>query len=270
MLGCGYRQTRVLALQVDKHIVVARFECGGDHGVETLRPVKGGRLVVAFHHAKVVHNVAAAGDQHALVAQGGEALGQVVMKARRLGAVYAELDDRNVGLRIDVAQHRPGAVIEAPFAFIGYDVHRREQFADARGEDGVARCRVLHVKQRLWKAAEVMDGLGARHRRDRGAAGVPVRRDADNGARRCRALAQRIAPDSPGVGEAVVTEGDHGAAVAEENGRLAVFSACHCTRLLAGQWLESLARWPFPGDARAQPSSSASPPARWSCDQTPA
>ena len=63
---------------------------------------------------KVVHEVAAADDQHAFFAKGRELPADIEVKRCRFGLVDAELDDRNVGGGMSVLEHGPGAVIEAP------------------------------------------------------------------------------------------------------------------------------------------------------------
>ena len=105
---------------------------------------------------QVVHEVAAPHDQHALVAQRRELLRGLEMPRGGLGLVDAELDDRNVRFGIDVHEHRPGAVIEAPAA-IHRDVHGREQLRDARRKLGGAGRGILHVVQ---LAAEIRRSRG--------------------------------------------------------------------------------------------------------------
>ncbi|MNC86525.1 hypothetical protein D3C83_21950 [compost metagenome] len=83
------------------------------------------------------------------------------MPARRLGLVDAELHDRDVGFRIHVLKHRPGAVIEPPAA-VERDRRRSEQLRDARSERGRAGRGIFHLVQLGRKAAEVVDGPPAR------------------------------------------------------------------------------------------------------------
>ena len=95
-----------------------------------------------------------------------------------LVAVEAELEHGHVGIGKQVVQHRPGAVVEAPFVGAVYVGHLGHQLAGQRG--GAGR-RVLHIEQRLREAAEVVDGARPLLEGDEGAAREPVRRHHQHG-----------------------------------------------------------------------------------------
>jgi len=61
---------------------------------------------------EVVDEVAAPHDEHSFLAQGRYTLPDLVVERGRLPFVDAKLHDRNVRLRVYVAQNRPRAVIE--------------------------------------------------------------------------------------------------------------------------------------------------------------
>ena len=75
--------------------------------------------------AQVVDDVAAAQDQHALVAQRRERAADGEVLRRREPRVDAELDHRDVGGRAQVQEHAPRAVVEAPVGVDGGAVARR-------------------------------------------------------------------------------------------------------------------------------------------------
>ena len=75
-----------------------------------------------------MHDVAAAGHQHALFAQRGEFFRQIEMPLCRLHQVQAELHYGNVGFGIQVFQHRPRAVVEAAFR-VHFHLFRLQQRA---------------------------------------------------------------------------------------------------------------------------------------------
>ena len=93
---------------------------------------------------KVVHEVAAADDQYALVPKGRQFPADIEMKLGWLRLIDAELDDRNVGRGINVLEHGPCAVIEAP-GIVEHHVEGREQALDAARERGLTRRRILHL-----------------------------------------------------------------------------------------------------------------------------
>ena len=68
--------------------------------------------------------------------------GEIVVELRRLRAVEAQFDHRNVGLRIEVREHVPGAVVVAP-ALVERHIDGREQLAHPLGQRHVARRRVI-------------------------------------------------------------------------------------------------------------------------------
>ena len=63
---------------------------------------------------QIVNEIAASDNQNALVAQRRELSAYIEMKGGRLSLVDAKLDDRNVSSRIDMAKHRPCAVVQTP------------------------------------------------------------------------------------------------------------------------------------------------------------
>ena len=109
-----------VAVEVDDGFVIARFDGRLDGLVEAV----GGGIAVfifPFDAAQVVDDVAAAHDEIALPAKAGELLAELVRLARIDAAVDGKLDDGDVGLREDVDEDAPGAVVDAP-AVVDFDV----------------------------------------------------------------------------------------------------------------------------------------------------
>src|SRR6185436_6882833 len=111
------------------------------------------------------------------VAQWPQLLTDLVMKVRRARFVDAQLYDRNVGFWKNVAQHRPGAVIESP-AIVEIDVERCEQLLHFPRQRWVAGRRILDGKQLAREPAKVMNRARRGHRGDRELRHVPMRRNA--------------------------------------------------------------------------------------------
>ena len=81
--------------------------------VEAHRPIER-NSPCSLHETQIVHDVATAGDKHALVSQRRKPLAGFVMELRWLSAVDAQLDDGNVRTGVRMLQHRPGAMVESP------------------------------------------------------------------------------------------------------------------------------------------------------------
>lgn len=203
-----------VALEVDDGFVIALLDSGFDGCIEAVGG-RGAVLVLPFDEAQVVDDVAAAHDEVAFRAQGGELLAELVRLARIDEAVDGELDDGDVGLGEDVDEDAPGAVVDAP-AVVDFDVCA-EQVGEVARQVGIACRLVLEGVELLGEAVHVVDlaGLcGALHER---AARVPVRGDHQDGlglAERCK---DALSEAAVGFGQFVVVECDHRAAVADEN-----------------------------------------------------
>ena len=163
-------------------IPVVLLGCAGHVGVERLRPRRRrcvSRAVGRHRVTEVVRDVAAAQHEDAFVAKRRERTPDGEMPLRRHARIDAELDDRAVGRREQVDQHRPGAMVDAPVG-----PQRRALLADqldhAPGERDVARRRVLHFVERARKAAEVVDRLRTFVAGQIRARHEPVRRDGED------------------------------------------------------------------------------------------
>ena len=115
-------------------------------------------------------------------AQRRQACRQVEVVVERLQRVDGELQHRHVGVGVDVGQDRPGAVIDAPAVVVEPDPARRGDLGHLGGHLGRARARVLDREEAVGEAEEVVDRARRGHGRDGGGVGVPVRRDAQDGA----------------------------------------------------------------------------------------
>src|SRR5438067_3239396 len=124
--GCG------AAVLVGGHrFEIARLDERADPALELDRPlVRILRVLAPGVGVEVVDHVARAEHQHLLVAQRSEPSRELEVLLRRQRLVDAELDDGDVGLRVEVHEERPRAVIEAP-ARVHLHRSRGEQVADA-------------------------------------------------------------------------------------------------------------------------------------------
>ena len=110
-------QQRVLAERsvVDQRRVVARDDELANFRLEARGPVVGlDGMPAPRIRVQVVHDVSAAHDQHACIPQRTQALADLIVKLRRARFVDAQLYDRYIRVRKDMAQHGPRAVIETP------------------------------------------------------------------------------------------------------------------------------------------------------------
>ena len=226
MLGRGHRQLRVRAqrLVVHQRFVVAPQHQFAHPRLETQRPVERlGRMPAPGIGMQVVHDVAAADQQDALVAQRPQQPAQPVVERRRLRLVDGKLHHRHVGGGKHMAQHRPGAAVQSPRKIRAH-LQRLQQFAHAAHQAGIAGRRVLHLEQLAREAAEIVDRARRRRRGDRGAGQVPVRRHRQHRARPRQALAERRPASAP----VVVLQRVHRVAVPEEDRRHACVHGITC------------------------------------------
>ena len=205
-----------VAVEVDDGFVIACLDGRLDGIVEA---VGGGVavLVLPLDKAQVVDDVAAAHDEAALLAKAGELLAEFVRLARIEEAVDGELDDGDVGLGEDVDEDAPGAVVDAP-AVVDFDIGA-EQVGDVARQVGAACGLVLELVELLGEAVHVVDLArlcGALHER---AVRVPVSGDHQDGLGLAEFLEDAFPEAAVGLGQFVVVECDHRAAVADENGR---------------------------------------------------
>lgn len=203
-----------VAVVVDDGFVIARLDGRLDGRIKAV----GGGIAVfilPFDEAQVVDDVAAAHDEEALLAEAGELLAELVRPARVDEAVDGELDDGDVGLGEDVDEDAPGAVVDAP-AVVNFDIGA-EQVGDRARQVGAACRLVLELVELLGEAVYVVDLArlcGALHER---AARVPVRGDHQDGLGLAELCKDALAEAVVGLGQFVVVECDHRAAVADEN-----------------------------------------------------
>ncbi len=203
-----------VAVVVDDGFVIALLD-GCFYGF--IEAVGGGIsvLVLPFDAAQVVDDVAAAHDEVALLAQAGELLAELVGGVLGDVAVDGELDDGDVGLGEDVDEDAPGAVVDAP-AVVDFDVCA-EQVRDVAREVCAAGRLVLEFVELRREAVHVVDLArlcGALHE---GAVGVPVRGDHQDSLGLAEFLEDALSEAVVGVGQFIVVECDHRAAVSDEN-----------------------------------------------------
>ena len=246
MIGHGEGQgggfARPLIMQ---HIIPPAFQNGAlDVTVKLTRPLEAaGRVPV--HAGQVVHHVAAAHDQGALIAQGAQGAADGLVFLHGGAGIDAQLKDGDICLGVHAAQHRPGAVIDAPavVCLSRRGQHRRR----AAGGIGRACRRVDNAVQGIGKAVHVIDRPGVPGVHHPCAQRIPVGGDRDDAGRAGQALAQCL----PDCGKFIVFNGIHGRTVPDEQNRHFAHS---------GTSIISSARR-APGARLCQPSS----PSDWRC-----
>ena len=105
-------------------------------------------------------------------------------------------------------------MVDAPGVDVGADPGGPHGVGDLLAQLREAGCGVVDVEEALGEAEEVVDGARAAHGGHGRGVDVPVRRDDEDRPRAGDGLAER----APGAGVAVVVEGVHRVAVAEERG----------------------------------------------------
>ena len=192
---------------------ISRVACSSKRCAQS-KPASGVRPVDA---AQVVHDVAAADDQHAA----RRAAAPAARRARggTRAACSALIDSCTTGMSASgntctstdqVPWSRPQLSWSAPDP-VGLARPRRPRSASS-GSPGAG---YSTVEQLAGEAVEVVDGPRPRHRRHRGGVDVPVRGHHQDRARPRHRRAER----APGLGVAVALERVHRAAVAEERRR---------------------------------------------------
>ena len=182
----GQIECLTVVAKVDQIRMIAAHDCVFNLLIGLQRPIKTegfGFVAVPFEQTQVVHDVAAAHDQHAFAAQNRQFFGQIVMRLRAFEMIQTQLHHRNIGIRVQMTNHRPCAVIQAPFILVQTDRRAGDELLCRLSQCGAAGRGVLHVKQRLRKAAEIVNGTRFRHGGEPCAARFPVRGDAQNGVR---------------------------------------------------------------------------------------
>ena len=160
-------------------------------------------------------HVPAGQDHHPVPAQRGQPGGEVDVVLQWLQGVDGELHDRDVGVGIHVREDGPRAVVDAPAVVVEPDPLRCSDLRHLGGDLGCPRAGVLDREQLVGEPEEVVDRTRRLHGGDRGGVGVPVRGDAQDGARPGHGGAE----PGPGLGVAVVRQGVHRVAVAHEHHR---------------------------------------------------
>jgi hypothetical protein len=163
---------------------------------------------------QVVHDVAAADDAHAPFTQRCEPRRETEVVVHRLGLIDRQLQDRDIGDGKGMAQHRPGAMVDAPAFVVEPHPLRLDDLRDLSRDIGRARGRIVDREQLVREAVEVVDRARARHRRHRRGIDIPVRGDHQYRS----PSADGITESAPRFGVAVVGQGVHQVAVSEERG----------------------------------------------------
>src|SRR5262245_894366 len=133
------------------------------------------------------------------------------MVLRTLPGIQAHLYDGNIGGRVEVPDHAPGTMVQAPAVvethgclFYGFPGLLRQGRHPGR--------RVLHSVQFTGKAAEIVDGARLLHGCYEGPARLPMGRYAEDG----MGPRQRPAHGLPSAREFIVLDGIHRTSMADK------------------------------------------------------
>ncbi len=204
--------------------------------VEALRPGLAAVGVAPLDAPQVVNHVAAGDDHHALIEQRRQPRPQVEVIVHRLRRVDGELNHRDIGLGVEMGEHAPGAVVDAPLVPVEPHPMRPGDLGDFPRQLGQARRRIVEGEQIVGKAVESVDRPRPGHRGHRGRPDIPVRRHHQQRPRPRQSPAQL----TPGLRISIDLERIHRASVADEQGRDDAHlrsSACVNTGF-AGRWAE--------------------------------
>ncbi|CFP38676.1 Uncharacterised protein [Bordetella pertussis] len=127
--------------------------------LERRHVIRGRRSMRHAHVAQIVRQRTRSDHQHAVIAQRRQRLAQRILAARVALHVQRQLHDRQVGVRIQVAQRHPGAMVErTPRIVAGLDAGVREHVHHLLRQSGRSLGRVLQLVQVGGKAAEIVPG----------------------------------------------------------------------------------------------------------------
>jgi hypothetical protein len=169
-----YGEPCIVAGQVEQVGMVACKQVRAHVGIESACPVMRAFGVLPVHLAQVVHDIAAAKDQHPGFTQWTQVFRQFVVLLRREVDVQAKLQYRDISGGKQMCQDRPGAMVDAPVV-VKPCWPGGEQAGDFGGQSWIARGRIEECVERIGKAGKIVNGLGLLHRGDCAAACQPVR-----------------------------------------------------------------------------------------------
>ena len=159
-VGHGQRRSRRARCEPRRRSAGARVMISAGVVVEACGPSRSRRrAALQSMRPQVVHDVAAADDQHAALAQRAPARRRARGGSRTACVgVDRQLHDGDVGVGEGVHEHRPGAVVDAPAVVVEADPRRlrraRRSPRPARGRPGAG---YSHREQLVGEAVEVVD-----------------------------------------------------------------------------------------------------------------
>ena len=116
-------------------------------------------LIFPIISTKVVNNIAASDNQHPLVPKRLKKPADLIMKLWSLSFINAELNNRNICIRIEMAQHCPHAMVKTPVS-IKTHIIRQKDLPHTLRKFRTPRGRPAHLKQFSGKSVKIMDGFG--------------------------------------------------------------------------------------------------------------
>ena len=171
MAGMGQFGDVAELVEILQRCQIAALNVAADHAVKLNGPVIDLMAARAkLCRTQVVHQIAAAHNQHAMVAQRLELRPERKVLGCGAAVVHAQLHHGDSGRRKHRLQHAPAAVVQAPFGHVQPHgrgpAGLRQRLADLLCGLRRTRCRVLLRKKGLRETAKVVNRLGVRHARE--------------------------------------------------------------------------------------------------------
>src|SRR5690606_33325276 len=121
---------------IEKRVKFLRLQLLIHPSVEIRSPAEGLGLRVPVDLTKVMDHVPAAHDEDPLIAQRTKLGGQVEVVLKRFFQIDTQLDHRNIGVRIEMPEDRPGSVIEPPGMMIEMNLRLGDELTNGIGDLG--------------------------------------------------------------------------------------------------------------------------------------
>ena len=106
-----------------------------------------------------MNNIAATNYQHAFITKRLEQLSKLIMKLRRLPLIDTKLNNRNICIRKNMAEHCPCTMIQTPMS-IKTNVKRLQEFLHTLRKFRTTRSRPGNLKKFPRKPVEIVYGFG--------------------------------------------------------------------------------------------------------------
>lgn len=211
-------------LEVNRYSEIPGRNGISNGGIKIVGPF-GAVGLIKVDAAQVVDHVAAGEDQHTLVPERAKTFSNFILLFRRGSDIRADDDDRDIRVRVHIAEYRPYAVVNSP-------VVCRLCCAVQQTEHTVCQLRgtfrgVLNLIELVREPVHIVDLPIFFDPEHIGAPGGPVGGEGDDGLR----LPKPLSHLDPPFSRAVVANGVHGRTVSGKDDRHFFFHVGHLVSL---------------------------------------